>query len=96
MANSSHTKGWKYLPNRDLLFRNAEVIRKERNETFSALWIFHRLPGYIWHPWYEKPSGVDNIYGVLVCNNFKIMNICLYFSTFCCYYIEQELGQVNV
>lgn len=80
MANSFYSNSRNvYLT--DLLFRDAEVIRKESETQFYEFFIDYLC--YIWHPWYRRPSGLDNICGVWVCSNFKI--VWLYFSALCCY-----------
>ena len=70
-----------------------KLLGKEERRNSQLYEFFIGSPCYIRHSWYEKPTV---IYGVLVYSNFKIMNIWLYFPTFFCHYIKQELGQVNV
>lgn len=79
MANSVPTKFWNHLRNRDLLFRDAEDIRKGENQFYP---FFIDCPGHVWHCCYGKPSSVDNICGALVCSNFKIKKVCFYFTTY--------------
>lgn len=89
MSNSVHTKFWNCLSNTHLLFRDTEAFTKGETQLYA---FFIDCPGSIWHPWYGKPSRVENICGAPVSSNFKIKKVWLYF---CCY-IEQQLSQVNV